>query len=57
MFVKFCVCPSSPFDTEGRIWDVTVLLPDRYLAVYFGSSDRHLVIRFACKITSSNVHS
>ena len=34
-FVKFCVCPSSPFDIEGRTWVVIVLIPDHCLSIYF----------------------
>ena len=33
--VKFCVCPSFLFDTEGGVWDVIVLIPDHCLSTYF----------------------
>ena len=33
--VKFCVCPSFPFGTEGGMWDVIVLIPDYCLSIYF----------------------
>ena len=33
--VKFCVCPSLPFGTEGRIWVVIVLIPDHCLSIFF----------------------
>ena len=38
-FVKFCVCPSFPFCTEGRMWDVIVLIPDDCLSIYFSICD------------------
>ena len=31
-----------PFGFEGRIWDLTVSVPDHYLSFYFGSSDHVL---------------
>ena len=34
-FVKFCVCPSFPFGIEGRMWDMTVLIPDHCFSSYF----------------------
>ena len=36
--VKFCVCPSFPFGTEGWMWDVIVLIPDHCLCIYFKDS-------------------
>ena len=33
--VKFCVCPSFPFDIEGGKWDVIALIPDHCFSVYF----------------------
>ena len=33
-FVKFSVCPSSPFGIGGRMWDLTVLIPDHSLFIY-----------------------
>ena len=33
--VKFCVCPSFPFGTEGGMWDVIILIPDHCLSIYF----------------------
>ena len=32
-----CVCPSLPFGIEGRMWVVTVLIPDHFLSIYFKS--------------------
>ena len=37
-FVKFCVCPSFPFGTEGGIWDVIVLIPDHCLSICFSDA-------------------
>ena len=34
-FVKFCVRPSFPFDIEGRMRDLIVLIPDHCLSNYF----------------------
>ena len=34
-FFKICVCPSFPFGTEGGLWDVSVLIPDHCLSIYF----------------------
>ena len=33
-FVKVRVCPSFPFDIEGRTWVVIVLIPDHCLSIY-----------------------
>ena len=38
-FIKFCVCHFFPFDIEGGIWDVTVLIPDHCLSIYFAVTD------------------
>ena len=34
-FVKCCVCPSFSFGIEGRMWDVTVLIPNDCLLFRF----------------------
>ena len=41
--VKFCVCPSFPFGIEGGMCDVSVLIPDHCLSIYFS---RHIVFLF-----------
>ena len=33
--VECCVCPSFPFGIEGGMWDVTELIPDHCLSIYF----------------------
>ena len=32
--VKFCVCPSFPFDIAGGMWNVIVLISDHCLSIY-----------------------
>ena len=34
--------PSFPFDIEGRMWNVIVLIPDHCRSIYFGSSKTYL---------------
>ena len=34
-FSFFFVCPSFPFGTGGRLWDVIVLIPDHCLSIFF----------------------
>ena len=57
-FVKFCVCPSFPFGTEGRMWNVTVLVPDHCLSMYFEFTvkkiinDTELISTFSSNIQS-----
>ena len=36
MYIKFCLCP-FPFDFEGGMWDLIVLIPGHCLSVYFDS--------------------
>ena len=33
--VNFSVCLSFPFVFEGTMWDLTVLIPDHCLPIYF----------------------
>ena len=33
--VKFCVCPSFLFGIQDGMWDVTALVPDYCVSVYF----------------------
>ena len=32
--VKVCMCTSFPFDFEGGIWDLIILISDHYLSIY-----------------------
>ena len=32
---QICVCPSFPFGIECGMWDMTVLIPDHCLSIYF----------------------
>ena len=32
--LSFFVCVSFPFDFEGRMWDLIVVIPDQCLSVY-----------------------
>ena len=48
MFIIFCVCLSFPFDFEGGMWELIVLIPDHCLfyllsiCLYFKNNNRHL---------------
>ena len=37
-----CVCPSFPFDIEGWMWDVIVLIADHCLSICFDEMKRTL---------------
>ena len=34
-FVKFCVCASSTFGIDGKMWDAIVFIPDHCLSIFF----------------------
>ena len=38
------MCPSFPFGIEGRILDVTVLIPEHCLSIYFLYEDIQTII-------------
>ena len=33
--VSICVCASFPFDFEGGMWDLIVLIPKHLFSIYF----------------------
>ena len=35
--VYLCVCASFPFNFEGGLWDLIVLVPDHCLSFYFST--------------------